>query len=367
MIIALIIALVCVPLIFGMGLDAVMKKKSPHKPTVLWEVYIYGILCCVGVFEMGHLAGVFTGKTVTFCGRLILAMLAVLLGAAVVRLLTGKRTLRRSGTDTQRRLFFKKETGKRPDERRFMHASLVLKAGVLLFVMVFAGQLVYILTNPPLWTTGDILPETVQSFLATDGIYTVSPLTGKAYSGAPLRYEILCLPTLYTLLSKWFDAAPEILMEKIIPVLVLCMSYGAYYLLGGTLFRGGEQESRGREKQGREKQVWFLVFLGILIWFSEGAVYLEGYGLLHGGYLGTTLRNSVLVPFVIYELLNRKWFGVVLCILAEACIVWTFWGLGICGAAAGIFLLADLAGRIAGRKAGKKAGKSPVKEESGHV
>ena len=76
--------------------------------------------------------------------------------------------------------------------------------------------------------------------------------------------------------------------------------------------------------------MWFLVFVGLLFWLCEGSVYLEGYGVLHAGWLGTTIRSCVLIPLCLYGALKRRWLVSVLCVLAEACIVWTLWGLGMC-------------------------------------
>ena len=86
--------------------------------------------------------------------------------------------------------------------------------------------------------------------------------------------------------------------------------------------------------------MWFLVMVGVIFLLCESMVYMEGYGVLHGGYLGTTIRNSILVPMCLSAVLERKWVVSVMCILAEACIVWTFWGLGVCAlVAAGVFLI----------------------------
>jgi hypothetical protein len=173
---------------------------------------------------------------------------------------------------------------------------------------------------PTIQTDGDITLETVNSFLATNGIYKVSPLTGKAYSGAPLRYEILCLPTVYAWMSMLFKVAPEMVVTKIVPTVVLCASYMAYYLLAGVLYD---------EKQKRKKMV-FLIVVGISFFLCEQSVYMEGYGLLHAGHLGTTIRNSVLIPLVLYAACEKRVLLAILCVLAEVCIVWTFWGMGLC-------------------------------------
>ena len=73
-----------------------------------------------------------------------------------------------------------------------------------------------------------------------------------------------------------------------------------------------------------------MLFVSIIFMLCESAVFSEGYGVLHCGHLGTTMRNSILIPLVLHGALERKWVLAILCVLAEACIVWTFWGLGLC-------------------------------------
>ena len=63
---------------------------------------------------------------------------------------------------------------------------------------------------------------------------------------------------------------------------------------------------------------------------------------MHAGWLGTTIRSCVLVPLCLYGALERKWLVSVICILAEACIVWTLWGLGVCAVVLAGVLLIDL-------------------------
>lgn len=43
-----------------------------------------------------------------------------------------------------------------------------------------------------------------------------------------------------------------------------------------------------------------------------------------------TIRAAVLLPYLFSCLLERKYLGAVLCILAEACMVWTVYGAGVC-------------------------------------
>lgn len=66
---------------------------------------------------------------------------------------------------------------------------------------------------------------------------------------------------------------------------------------------------------------------------------MDGFSLLYCGYRGVTVRNLVLIPYVFSLGLRKRWKTVLLCILAEACIVWTLYGLGAgLLTAAGLFL-----------------------------
>lgn len=275
--------------------------KAGRKSINWCEAYVYGIIGCIGIFEIGHLIGVFFHKTVTFCGDLILGLLA-----AAFLLLLGFVWMGRRKNSVEKKGISKRR----------------VSVAAIFFTGLLGVQIYHICTAVPMWIPGDITLETVNSFLATDGIYVASPLTGRGLGEMPLRYKILCLPTLYTLLCKWFAMEPELLVCRVIPVLTVFGTYGAYYVLSGALF--------GKERDCNEKRLWFLSMVAAVIIFCEQSVYMDGYGLLHAGYVGTTWRNCVLVPFVISAALERKWGRAVLCILAEACIVWTLWGFGVC-------------------------------------
>jgi membrane-bound ClpP family serine protease len=56
----------------------------------------------------------------------------------------------------------------------------------------------------------------------------------------------------------------------------------------------------------------------------------DGFDVFYGGFRGVTIRAAVLLPYLLSCLMDRKYTGVILCILAEACIVWTLYGAGVC-------------------------------------
>ena len=56
----------------------------------------------------------------------------------------------------------------------------------------------------------------------------------------------------------------------------------------------------------------------------------DGFDIFYGGFRGVTIRATVLLPYLFSCLFERKYLGAVLCILAEACMVWTLYGAGVC-------------------------------------
>lgn len=316
----LIGAIILLPLLLGMGILTFMNRKKINHSVYPAEAYVCGFVCCIGIFAAGHLAGVFMGWSVSLCGRIISGLLAVLTVVSVVSIVAGLR----------KKQFLLKPMGG-------MCRDKMAVSGAIVFAALAAVQIYVILAGTAPQSAGDITLETVNSFLVSDGIYTVSPLTGKPYGGPPLRYEILCLPTVYTLLCRWFRLAPDLLVNKIIPLAVMGTAYLAYSRLGRALF-GSEKESGG-------KRMWFLVIVAAVFLLCEGSVYMEGYGILHAGHLGTTWRNSILVPFALCAALKKKWWQALICILAEVCIAWTLWGLGVC-----LIFTAGVAGIGLGRR-----------------
>ena len=198
-----------------------------------------------------------------------------------------------------------------------------MQVGLMLMLVLFViWQVVTIVSYESTDWAGDMMVETVESFRQTDAVYTVNPLTGRMYTtGIPLRIKILGLPTLYSVLGKIFGMEGTLLVWRYIPLLVLFLSYSAYWLIAKELF---DKENE------KEKRLIFMAFVSLLFCVSDYAYGMDGFGMLHCGYQGVIIRNLVLIPYTFVLTLRRKWLPIVLCVLAEACITWTFYGLGAC-------------------------------------
>lgn len=262
-----------------------------------------GEILLIGTAQIAHLWGVFLHRPFSECVLVFIVLAAVLLagagGLAVVR-------LRREG-----------RSWKLPDKSILAgnHGERLL---LLILGLLIIGQIFYIAAGSSAYRQGDMTVETVGSFLQSNGIYQVNPLTGGAYrEGIPLRLKILCLPTLYGAICSIFRLDPRQAVWQVVPVITLISCYAAYSCLGRCLF-----------PESRKKRLTFLIAAGCLLWAGSYAYGMDGFGVLYSGWRGLTIRNCVILPYLLSLCLRKKWFSMLMCVAAEACIVWTLYGLG---------------------------------------
>ena len=271
------------------------------------DALITGQLILIGLAVAAHAAAVFTGQSFSRCMILFMILLGTALAAAGGLLVYGKIA------------------GQKGKDRRVLPGAVkkektVDKILAAVFFLMVLAQLVFVIRNAGVYTQADMTVETVGSFLQTDGIYLVNPMTGKAYTaGIPSRLKILCLPTLYTVFCRLSGLSPEAVVTAAVPVMIFVSSYAAFYCVSTGLF-----------PDSGKKRSCFMITLVILMWVGNYMYGMDGFNLLYCGYRGVTIRNLLLIPYLISLCLRKKWKPVVLCILAEACIVWTLYGLGVC-------------------------------------
>ena len=315
MIVLLWLCLIIIPPVIGLGILVIAYGKRSTYRMTLSEGAILGLIASIGISEGVHILGMFKKVSLQTCGQIWGIILAVM---CVVSLIM---------------VFF---LCKKQKERFCLLKvpTLSYSAIPFLFIGLLLVQALFIFCMRPVAISGDITVETTGSFLSEDGIYRVLPLTGRVNENLiPMRYSVLCLPTVYAMLSQLFGQDAEFVVCHVVPVVILLVTYLSFYYLSGVLF--------GTE--AAKKRYMFLVVVALFVWFSDGSSASAGFGLLHGGYLGTTIRNMVLVPYVFAATLQKQWWKAVLCIFAEACIVWTLWGLGVCAVVfAGVGLLTIL-------------------------
>ena len=99
-----------------------------------------------------------------------------------------------------------------------------------------------------------------------------------------------------------------------------------------------------------------MIAVALVLWVSDYMPGMDGFAVLHSGFRGVSIRASVLLPYTFGLMLRRKYKLVFFCILAEVCMVWTFYGMGACVAVAvGMLCVRIGLDRWAKRNAGKEA------------
>lgn len=273
------------------------------------DILIGGSLIIIGLTEVAHLAGCLLGWSFLSMTDLLLAETVLFVLTVLLVSLIGRKKKAKAVNGAA-------QSGSGKNE---VNAGMQwILTGALAFLILI--QMLRILSGDRAWLEGDMTLETVNTFLAENAVYSVNPLTGTAYTaGMSFRLKILCLPTLYGTISRWSGMAPTDVVYRLIPCLTLGLGYFAYGKLGNAVFEGNPIKVRA-----------FLLMVGIL--FSTGAYMpgVDGFDVFYGGFRGVTIRAIVLVPYLIACLMEKKYFGAVLCILAEACIVWTLYGAGVC-------------------------------------
>ncbi len=310
MLTGMILCMLAVSWVTGRGILRILYGEK-REAFCQADFFLTGWVALIGMAQASHLLAVF--------GRLSLQACTFLLGGAVICL-----TLAMGAVS-----FFAGRRGEgAPGEAAPERAWKKRLLPVLLPALVFLTQAVFLLTQSGACLTGDMTLETVTSFLDTDGIYQVNPLTGAPYeSGIPFRLKILCLPTFYSVLCRVFSAPPQTTVWQAVPCVTLVLSYGAFFCVGKALF-----------PESRKRQACFLTVAALLLWAGSYAPGMDGFGLLYQGWRGETIRNAVLLPYLLSLCLRGKWKSVLLCIAAEACVVWTLYGAGAC-----LFVAAGLA------------------------
>lgn len=299
-----------VPCLLGMGALRVFYGGRTAQEMSLADSVLTGGIICIGLAEAAHLTAVMLGWSFSRCINVFWIGLVVL--CVIAGLLLFFTRGKASGLEKQ---------GSGVKDAGLQRKGLSMQnLPWLLFAVVAVMQVIYVATMQNVSVGGDMTLETVNSFLTSDRVYEINPLTGNAYTlGMPLRLKILCLPTLYGILCKSFGIASEQLVYGIVPMIVLLGSFLAYGILAKYFF-----------PENTAKRGVFMLVVAVLFALGDYMPGMDGFGVLHSGFRGVTVRAAILLPYTFGLVLRRKYRLIVLGVLAEACMVWTFYGIGAC-------------------------------------
>ncbi len=318
----LIVGMIPVSVLIGNGVIRVLYGKNSVFGFSAADYFLTGEIAVIGAAGAAHLCAVSTGLTfsrsVTVFAGLLAALTLVSLAVTILC---------------------------RPAERQRADRKAERSPLLVFFWLLVLSQVLYMTLGGGVYLGGDMTVETVGSFLHTDGIYQVNPLTGAEYrEGMPARFKILCLPGLYGALCRLFSLRPETLVWRLIPLATLLGCYCAYACLARCIF-----------KEDTGKRHFFLVLTAMLIWAGNYAYGMDGFGVLNSGWRGAVIRNAVLVPYLISLCLRKRWKLAALCIVAEAVMVWTLYGAGVCLLTAAALAVCGAIWRRADARRGREA------------
>ncbi len=300
MTILFIAAIVTVPVVIGDAALRVCLMKG-KKPAV-WEGYIIGTLICILLGEVLHLCTVFLHWPFRrFFLSYAIALVAVVAASAVATIVEKRKNHNQNG-----------KTSIRGNQKKNAYLWVLALCAIILFQCIF-----HIVMHVPdvQW---DVTIENVTTMLHTDTVYQLNPLTGQSYEvGMPMRLKILALPSIYAACCKWFHVNPQVVVYNLVPIFVLILSY--LVLFGWARYLYPEKEKQQRN---------FMLFAALLLQFGNYAVMTLGYGLFHMGFRGEVICAGILYPYILLMCLQKRKWSVLLCLIVEIGMVWTWYGLG---------------------------------------
>ncbi len=310
------LSMIIIPYILGRGALAVLYRKQKGADLGMADGLLTGWLICIGLAEAAHLCTIFLKRHFIDCKNFFLAGLVLL--TLIAALFQGAGYAREKKTRTGRsRHALGAWKGNALPEKGFGNIGRVAAAAFCVEVLF---QSITVVIGKDVFLEGDLTVETVNSMLTSGTLYQVNPMTGRAYTvGTPSRLKILCLPTLYGILSDVFGLPADMLVWNLVPAATLLGTYLAYYTIVRVLFPGSA-----------DRRWVFMAAAALLLQTGDYMYGMDGFGVLCSGFRGTSIRAAILIPYTFGLIFRKKWKLVVLCILAEACIVWTAYGMGAC-------------------------------------
>lgn len=335
------ILIVLVAYLIGRGALRILYKRPLMQEFSRADSVLVGGMVIIGLAEAAHLGAVVLGRSFSDCVKLFMLGLLLLLFVSAIMVALGKRLERHDK-------LFVRENNRQKIKKAMTTDSHQTENRVIFFVfgLIVLIQLLMLVTEQKIYPTGDMTAETVNSMLTTNGIYGVNPLTGQAYTtGIPMRLKILCLPTLYAIICEIFGMSASQVVWTLVPALTLLGSYLAFFTVAKALFPA-EAKKRGI----------FMVIVALLLWMGDYLYGMDGFAVQYAGFRGVSIRMAILLPYTFGLVIRRKWRLVLLCVLAEASIVWTLYGMGACLFAATGMILIELLYKKIATKAGKEGG-----------
>ena len=174
-----------VPCLIGMGALCVLYRSQVRQEMTLADGMLTGGMICIGLAEAAHLEAVVLGWSFSRCVLLFGVAIGVATLLAVGMLVLSLVLDRKKNVTVK---MARPEHGERRGKiLSYLPMGFFAVLAFMQLAMILKGQAVYV--------DGDLTLETVVSFLESDALYEMNPMTGRPYAlGIPSRLKILWNP-----------------------------------------------------------------------------------------------------------------------------------------------------------------------------
>lgn len=274
-VLSLAIWLVVIP--FGMGL--LLACVIPGKDRTPGAVFIMGYLLLLALFELVGIPVVLlvTYNSFTLLSRIFLALSIIVALAGLVLMI--KKTRGEEG-------YF--AAGQSAPGRSSLEDGLYW----FLFLALVAFQLYMAFTRASF--DGDDAYYGAQGAIAAqmDSLYRINPYTGRS---APLdvRHALALFPIWEAFIGKMSGIHPVIVMHRVMPLLLIPLTYLLYFQIGKELF--------GRK---RSMLCVFMILTALIQVFGNVSVYTNETFFLTRTWQGKSVAGNFILPAVFWIFLN---------------------------------------------------------------
>lgn len=323
--ILLILFLLFVPFLTGQPICKILNRGGKG----MVDIYICGVMTLFAISGVLHLFVMLTNSSFSYYIKLYpIIVFTIAIMGAVLTVFDVKKNKAEASVKTWLSVFW---------SSWFKNRELLMLGVLNLVVMLMC--VTRIITGEP-DVTGDFTLETIRTTLQTDSIYQFNSFTGKLIEeGMPIRQQILTLPFFQLFLSVFFVIEINTVLYKIFPCFVFLWGLLVYGRLAGILF----------VKQ-KKRQILFMFIVNFMLLVGDYARMTPASLVIHQGFTGYAICAHVIIPFVIYLSMNRKWLMAFLCAVAEMFLVWTTYGLGYSVLVMMIFALIEIMEIMIGKK-----------------
>lgn len=327
-IILLILSLILIPAIIGCGIvktyitikTKISKADSYKQESALCRLSVYftsGTIILIIFTGALNALTVFMNMSISKAGKLFCIGLGIILLLSI--LMTALNYIiskKHKKSDANQKPTYNSSVA--ADNQQPIITNKVLPLMIIAIVIAIA-QIVTVSLGKNIPYSGDQTLETVVSFINTDYVYSVDPLTGLPYlNGYPFRLSLQCLPFLYSLICKFFALEPIRVVWNIMPAFWLVCGYLSIIRISNSLFKK------------MSLKLLMLIFFEFLLWCSNVAYGATGFNVFHVGYSAMTVLELLLIYWTFDMLISQNIPVAILAIIVEPMVASTKFGIGAC-------------------------------------